>query len=188
MEYKKRARKAGVTIEVALTGFLSVTVLFLVLGLFSQNLEVMAAGEGLNSLFGNNHSKIMTDSSGKDYTNSQENVGITGDNALLKQYLTDPEDTINETTNKYSSNPQNISDADLRDLAKALTILNCNGQDVSSTVKTYKNKLLITTTSINTYTTIINSSGDEEELTYKRDQNNPLNTIKNILDSTFSLS
>ena len=128
MKYKVRnAKPAGITIEVALAALLSVTVLILVLGLFSQNLQVMAANSNINNLF-NNSNRISNSGFNRDYsksvvnvTTSQQSVGTVGDQGLeLQKIHANAQAAIEKYALASKTTP--LSVADTIDLAKYITI------------------------------------------------------------------
>ena len=136
----RNAKRAGITVEVALAALLSVTVLILVLGLFSQNLQVMAANSNINNLF-NNSNRISNSGFNRDYsksvvnvTTSQQSVGTVGDQGIQK-YHTDAQDAIN----KLLAKPQPLTDpSDIANLAKYLTLLAMSAQnDPMDEIKPY---------------------------------------------------
>lgn len=133
------SRSAEVTIEVSLSIALSILVLFLALGLFSTNLSTMAANSGIFNMFNRksgdeftttNTAKTKYDDWG---AGSQTSVQIVADNA------TTTPTTLDEFTkwadgkiNDYASLPNSqLTQAQLEDLAKALTIKTIAGSDVS---------------------------------------------------------
>lgn len=129
-----RTRGAEVTVEIALSLGLSLVVLFLVLALFSDNLQSMAVNGGINNLFNrkNEIAKTQNDSWGIDPTKTQIAVQTIGDQGL--------NDYVNRAKDKcktyYTANP--TTQAQIEDLAKALTILsvNVNSTSLNSKYKT----------------------------------------------------
>ena len=56
-QLEKKSRSASITVEISLSIVLSLGILFLSLGLFSNNLKSMAASIGINNLF-NQHNIV----------------------------------------------------------------------------------------------------------------------------------
>ena len=128
-------KNASITIEVSLSVALTVVVLFLVLGLFSDNLQTMAANSGIRNLFNreNEIAKTNPDSWGTsstrttvgvhDSTASQENIQVVAEQGL-DYYVAQAEATIS----KYLETPPTTA-AQMEDLAKALTIAAINNRN-----------------------------------------------------------
>lgn len=114
-------KRAGITIEVMLAAALALIVLFMILGLFSNNLKKMFEGGSINNMFTNNQSTSTFD---KDYgykaTSSQDN-GAVGDQALAMQKI---EDYRAEAVSKinYYAGLKSLTNEQRLDLAKYLTI------------------------------------------------------------------
>ena len=115
-------RKAEVTLEFILTAILGITILFFVMGLFNDNLKVLANAGGINNLF---HRDQVTgyQKGGKDYKDSQVTVATIGDQGL-KWYMSDSEKTINILGARTD-----LSNTELINLAKALTVYPNAGGD-----------------------------------------------------------
>lgn len=83
-----RRKKASISMEMLLSIILAVGVLFLVLGLFNNNLKDMTAHGGLNNLFRKSSATAyeqgaaFRQDSSKSYTNSQVNVKIVAEQGL----------------------------------------------------------------------------------------------------------
>lgn len=78
----KRGKLAAISTEVALSLVLAVAVLFVILGLFGDNVKNMIADSNFKNIFSNNALKTGFNSFSKDYTNSQINVQIMGEQGL----------------------------------------------------------------------------------------------------------
>lgn len=95
-------RNAGITIEVTLSLALSVVVLFLLLGLFSDNLKTLAANSGIWNLFKRDVSYAKTEQT-RTFVNStqtQANVQIIAEQGL-DYYINKAQEIID----KYKKNP-----------------------------------------------------------------------------------
>lgn len=80
---KKSERKLGnVSAEVAVGIALAVVVLFIALGLFSDNLKQMSLNTKLSNVFNSDGAKFEYSKFGRDYSNSQINVQLTGEQGL----------------------------------------------------------------------------------------------------------
>ena len=118
MSIKKRFRKAGITIEVAIAIALSVAVLFLVLGMFSDNLQTMATKSGLAKQTDTNATENkVAYAAGGNPTATQINVQLVGDQGTLAWYNAQAKTTIENLGAKA-----NLTDQELVDLARALTV------------------------------------------------------------------
>lgn len=82
MNFKNESKPGTVTTEVAIGISLAVVVLFVTLGLFNDNLSAMFANSNLKSFFNPNSSKTTYDSFNRDYSNSQINVQVMGEQGL----------------------------------------------------------------------------------------------------------
>lgn len=115
-------KKAAITIEVTLSVALSILVLFLALGLFSDNLATMAANSGLQNLFNKSQKttySTQTVNPTKTAINvnelSQENVQVVASQGItLAEYLEQAQKTID----KYKATPP-TDQAQMEDLARA---------------------------------------------------------------------
>lgn len=125
----KHAKRASLTIEIGLSVVLAVLAIFVAFGMFGDTLSSMAANSGLNRLFHRNVTHVSD--WGNDPTAtivqapaSQENLQLTGDQGLtLEQYVKSAQDAV---TYYSKMNKSSMSNAQLKDLAKALTILAVN--------------------------------------------------------------
>lgn len=78
----KHSKKVGaITVEVAIGIALAVIVVIVALGLFSENLSNMISNSGIANMFKNSN-KTTYSSFSKDYTNSQINVQLIGEQGL----------------------------------------------------------------------------------------------------------
>ena len=130
----RNAKKAGITVEVALAALLSVTVLFLVLGLFSQNLQVMAANSNINNLFKNSDRMTAHNGFNRDYASSQVNVQIVGE-----QGITAIHDQAKKAIDALAAKTTPLTDQEIASLAKYLTILamSASGDPTHAIPKSY---------------------------------------------------
>ena len=80
----RKRHSAGVTMEVAIGVALAVAVLFVILGLFNNNLKNMIVNTNLSNIFKNNDVKTAFTAFNKDYSNSQINVQIMGEQGLTR--------------------------------------------------------------------------------------------------------
>lgn len=118
-------KNAGVTVEVTLSIVLTVTVLFLVLGLFGNNLSIFDANngnvkDGMKNLFKPKPANSWADTTAKrtqisvvDPTQSQENVELVGAQGL-DWYLSQAQGTYN----KYYPRTD-LTQTEAQDLARA---------------------------------------------------------------------
>lgn len=122
----KGIKNAELTVEIGLSLALTIVALFLVLGLFSQNLKSMVDASGMKkNLFNKNTiAKTTYDNHSVDYTASQVNVEVVADQGL-DWYLTNAQERIDNYLQTPPATPSEISD-----FAKAETIKTVN--DVSS--------------------------------------------------------
>lgn len=166
----KNFKSAGITVEVSLAMALGIVVLFLAIGIFSDNLKTMVSASGIQNLFKQNSNSAKThyDTQSTDYSgsqiavankppSSQENEQIMGDQGLTLNTLQDYLDNSQATIDKYTKNPP-TTEAQLEDLAKAATIKKVN--DSSSLTQQEKTLLIqnnITINVTNGQTTINNS-------------------------------
>ncbi len=80
----RKRHSAGVTMEVAIGVALAVAVLFVILGLFNNNLKNMIVNTNLSNIFKNNDVKTAFSAFNKDYSSSQINVQIMGEQGLAR--------------------------------------------------------------------------------------------------------
>lgn len=125
-EVIKGGKKAGVTVELILAIVLSVVVLFVVLGLFNDNIKEMIANSNISRMFANNAaSKTANINWSINPTQTEVNVQTIADQGLTS-YL----DRAQKTVDKYLATPP-TTEAQLIELAKAVTIYNL-GQSTST--------------------------------------------------------
>lgn len=117
---RNKGRKAGITIEIALSIALSVIVLFLVIGLFSENLKTMMSRIGLKSFFRASEKTTVADW-GDDPTATQINVQIAADYGLSSEHKKAKAAIEDYYNNKSTNGRLNDLKADQRNLAKELT-------------------------------------------------------------------
>jgi hypothetical protein len=82
MYNKNNKKSAMVTTELVIGIGLSVAVVFIAIGLFKNNLKTMVSNASLSNGFMQNESKTDYDSYNRDYTDSQINVQIMGEQGL----------------------------------------------------------------------------------------------------------
>lgn len=116
-----RRKRAGITVELLLAVVLAVVVLFLILGLFSNNLKHMVVNGNISRIFANNSAKTAYSSWGANPTQTQVNVQTVADNGL-DWYL----DQAQAALTNYIANPPKNADETM-DLAKWATILRLGG-------------------------------------------------------------
>ncbi len=187
---RKTGKKiAGITIEVTLSVALSILVLFLALGLFSDNLATMAANSGIQNLFNRNNeiAKTKQDTWGIHPTKTQVNVQVVADQGL-SWYLTQAQEKIAY----YNQNPP-TTQAQVEDLAKQLTIAKIGALTTDSTgatidfasyYKTYEIKVVINYET-GTYETKVGSLKITGDYEYS-DNSYKLKTTKSIINNNFS--
>lgn len=78
---KKEQKSGAITVEVAIGIALAVIVVIVALGLFSENLSNMVSSSGFANMF-KNQNKTTYSSFDRDYTNSQVNVQLIGEQGL----------------------------------------------------------------------------------------------------------
>lgn len=157
-------KKAAITIEVTLSVALSILVLFLALGLFSDNLATMAANSGIQNLFNRSnqtaktyysHQKQDPTKTAVNMNTSQVLVQIAGSQGgtndtkpTLAQYLKQAQDTID----KYNKTPP-ADQSQREDLARAeLAKFIANGGISTDDVNTCKgSKIVVLQVSANNY-------------------------------------
>jgi hypothetical protein len=151
----RNKKMAGVTIEVTLSTLLALTVLFLILNMFSSNLRAMVANGGIQNMFNRDnsfektsYSKINSDRT--QVKESQVGVQIVGDQGSLAWWHQQAIDEIAKLANK----PQPLSDSDRMNLALWLTIFAESGD------KLYGNNALSNTYVSGTNTSYNNLKND----------------------------
>ena len=115
-------KSAMVTMEVLLAIILTVGALFLVLGLFNNNLKEMVDNSGFQSLFKKDVTATAYDTTNKDYTDSQLNVQIAGQQGL-QWYMDKTQSLIDGYVAKASEIPLvPLTAGQQIDLAKYFTV------------------------------------------------------------------
>lgn len=189
-------KNAAITIEVTLSVALSILVLFLALGLFSDNLATMAANSGIQNLFNRSNEVAKTNQNkwGKVKTNiptvnvnSQENVQVVADQGqtiTLAQYLEQAQQKIAN----YNQNPPTTPDQ-VKDLAEQLTIAKIGNITTDSAGQTINFASYYTTYGIKVtlnrldghYTTKINTATITGDYNLSS-QDGQLNSIKDVIN------
>ena len=82
MEFIKRCKSAMVTIELVISLVLVVVVLFVTLGLFSDNLKGVFTTGNFQNIFNGNGAKTLFSAFNKDYSSSQVSVMVMSDQGL----------------------------------------------------------------------------------------------------------
>ena len=125
MSKSKRSRNAGITVEVSLSILLTLGVLFLTLGLFSNNLKSMVFNSNIRNFFNkqNSVSKTANLAWGNNPTATEVNVAITGDQGLAA-YHSEAIATIKALVEQATP----LTAAQVTNLAEALTIKANSGQ------------------------------------------------------------
>lgn len=176
-------RQAGITIEITLSVALAVVALFLVIGLFSDNLQTMAAG-GMQNLFNRDKAAIKTgqDSWIADQTGSQVNVQVVADQGL-EYYLSSAQSTID----KYKDRTD-LTQAQIEDLAKAITILSVNKGTTSGVYPELRKKYSISIKLVSSgpcITKLVNS-GESINYLLPDKTSGTVSVVKNIYSSSFN--
>lgn len=181
------SRQAGVTVETTLSILLAVVVLFLILGLFSNNLKEMIANSNMSRLFVNNaNSKTVNQKWGVDPTKTQVDVKIVADQGL-DYYLTQAQQTIA----KYKATPPQ-NESEIEDLAKAATIAKIvNGtsglsqEDEKLFYKSYGISI-DTTSAFTTKVTTVNKIISYSTGSMLENESEKLNAVKKVTSATFN--
>lgn len=192
---KLKTKKAGITIEIALSLALMLVVLFLVLGLFSNNLQGIAKNSGIMQIFNKSKSSdklygsntfSISDRQGTDPTQTQVNVQVVADQGL-DYYLTQAQNTIDQYKDATSLTPQQTED-----LARAITAVCYNNlsdpnSDGSLSYPDLRAKynIKVTLSGINNQTQIKLNSNTTETLSYKN-TGNKLADIKVIYTTSYN--
>lgn len=198
---KLKTKKAGITIEIALSLALMVVVLFLVLGLFSNNLQAIASHSGILNFFSKKNEVAKTFSTADyqkvDPTQTQVNVQVVADQGL-DFYLAKAQNTVDQAKNATTP----LSQQQIEDLARAITALsfdnsakNPNDSVLYSDLRA-KYKINIPPSSTiggQTSTISIKSIGQNGEtiinsLTYNCSSHDELASIKNIYSAPYKLN
>lgn len=87
MVFAKKSKSAMITIELAVSLALIVVVLFVTLGLFGDNLKDMFTKSNFKNIYENEDQRIAFSFFNKDYSGSQINVAITGEQGLEKMRM-----------------------------------------------------------------------------------------------------
>lgn len=107
MMLKRKQKLGAVTIEVAIGIALAVVVLIVALGLFNENLSNMLTGSNIKNMF-NNNDKTAYGSFGRDYSASQINVQIMGEQGLSMLRRIANNFAIEQLDQLYSSSDTSI--------------------------------------------------------------------------------
>lgn len=185
-KFRGTRKSAEVTMEMALTLALSIVVLFVVFNLFNGNLATMVNNSGIKNMFKDNSNKIAYQSYQRDYTQSQINVGIMGEQGTtLNSYLSQASTTIN----KYKQTPP-TTEAQMEDLAKAITILAVNAGSTSGIEPALRTKygisIQLNKVDTNTGSKISKTIVNGNTITYSSTTDtDTLSIIKEILNKNF---
>lgn len=190
----KNYKAAGVTIEVSLAMALGIVVLFLAIGIFSDNLKAMVAASGIQHLLNNDAQATKVGGWGNtkpltvanDPTQSQDNVQVVADQGLtLGQYIANAQASIN----KYLTTPP-TNEAQMEDLAKALTILSVNAGTTSNIYPDLRRQYVsISLNNGAVGTTTVKSSGKVINYTYSQSNSTDtakLSVVKDVMGKSFS--
>lgn len=182
-------KPAGITVEVSLAMALGIVVLFLAIGIFSDNLKNMAANAGIQHLFNKDAQAAKThyDSKNINYNASQVNVQTVADQGLtLDQYVANAQATVNTF-------PANPTPSQIEDLAKALTVLAVNAGTTSGLPtalrKQYGISITLNAGNGQTGTTTVKSSGKVINYTYSQSNSTDtakLSVVKDVMGKSFS--
>lgn len=178
-------KPAGITVEVSLAMALGIVVLFLAIGIFSDNLKNMAANAGIQHLFNKDAQAAKThyDSKNINYNASQVNVQTVADQGLtLDQYVANAQATVNTF-------PANPTPSQIEDLAKALTILSIKAGTTSGVYPDLRRQYVsISLNNSAVGTTTVKSSG--KIINYPASSSNTdaakLSTVKDVMGKSFS--
>ena len=132
-----KAKSAGVSLEMLLMIVLALGVLFLVLGIFNDNLKEMNSASGSNNLFNKTHATKYSTTS-VDYTTSQVNVQIAGSQGLttvIPKYKATAEAEIITLSNAFAQNGS-LTVYQQYDLAKWLTLYGICAQNSGISART----------------------------------------------------
>lgn len=171
--YSLQKRKAAVSTELVIGIALAVVALFLVIGLFNNNLKNMIVNSNISRMWGNNAQKTDWN---EDPSQAQQLVQLTGSQGL-EYYLTQAQDAIA----KYKANPPK-NEAEMEDLAKQATIAKIIGYYGDSPGLSAEDEIYFS----DTYKIFIDlnygetSIGDNKKIYYN--QNNGINALpdKNV--------
>lgn len=167
-------RNGNITVEVSMSIALGLIALFLVFGLFNDNLSSMAAHSGIQNLF--KRQSPSTSDWGKTnvktpITLSDEHVQTVGVQGL-DWYLAQAQATIN----KYNGRT-NLTQAESEDLAKSLMIARMTGLTTDSSGQTidyvnfYKNNGIMVVKNDGVFTTKVKFGDVTKSLSYNSESN-----------------
>lgn len=123
-KFKRNCKFAGTTLEVALSIGLGVVVLFVVLGIFGDNLKTMVSSSNINNLTKQSNQKTSYDSYNRNYASSNAQVGVkyVPTQTIAEQGLEIAMAAAQATIDKYKDrDPASLSLSETENLAKALT-------------------------------------------------------------------
>lgn len=118
---KFRFKKANLSLELILSSALGLCVLFLVLGLFGNNLKDMFDHGNMNNLFNNKAEATSYSKWGKNYSNSQVEVAVVAEQGLSAYH-----DNAQKTIESLAKLPV-LTDEQKISLAEALTVYGESG-------------------------------------------------------------
>ena len=151
----RNKHSASVTIELAIGVALAVSVLFVILGLFNNNLKNMIVNTNLSNVFKNNDVKTAFTVFNKDYSNSQINVQIMGEQGLAR--LRKKANNLALTLIESPFNNSNTNGSTIKYLSLAIQTIVGNG-NICVYMKKDSDKLC-SDSEIGGYSYNINSSG-----------------------------
>lgn len=123
-EFKRNCKFAGTTLEVALSIGLGVVVLFVVLGIFGDNLKTMVSSSNINNLTKQSNQKTSYESYNRNYASSNAQVGVkyVPTQTIAEQGLEIAMAAAQATIDRYKDrDPASLSPSETENLAKALT-------------------------------------------------------------------
>lgn len=195
-------KKAAITIEVTLSVALSILVLFLALGLFSDNLATMAANSGIQNLFNRSNQTAKTYYSKQNVdptktavnmNTSQINVQIAGDQGstntktppTLAQYLKQAQDIIDKYKTTPPTDQSQMEELARAELAKFIDSGSISSDDIS-TCKT--NKIAVLRLSDGEFKAITSTNGTKTLLIENSGNNtaDELSIIKDVFNKSFN--
>jgi hypothetical protein len=187
---KKNRKRAGVTVEVTLSTLLALTVLFLILNMFTSNIKAMIANSGMQNMFNRDNSYEKTDFKNVKTDRTQIGVQTVGDQGSLAWWNKQAVDNIQKLSEKSP-----LTDADKIDLARWLTIYAESGnlggnemlnQQMPNSTQTYSSlqanyiKIQLGQSFIKSYLTQV-TLGDGRSLFYNWDKENITNESNLVL-------
>ncbi|MDD3437186.1 MAG: hypothetical protein PHC64_08560 [Candidatus Gastranaerophilales bacterium] len=183
-------KNAGITIEITLSLALTVVVLFLLLGLFSDNIQTMAAGTGMQNLFNRDNEFAQTSMTklAFDPTGTQVNVQIVADHGLEEIHL------AAQAVIERLAALDNLTPAQIMELAQSLTVY-CESGNIAPDYElvTYKplahkygieilfNRHLTIINSNSTTPTVVNWNDPSNIITDARTESNENIRIRNVI-------